>query len=224
MLAVNQTCTADGFGCQPRLQLCNYTIGTVNGSTTVTVPCHELCVLTINGTSQTVLCDDNTELDSPLAELTAPWAQSERDAYWVGNDWDWRSQKSFGDYPNDHYDTFQSDLLHGGAELLQLARDLLLTGSDFHTPFHYGDSQASADLAQLDEGSRRRLEAWGAVQQLQAGIDLAFGIASNRTAAWTRRLEESEDEEESVVRIHAVPQAVPASHLIQSCGCCSLRE
>ena len=91
---------------------------------------------------------------------------------------------------------------------MQLARDLLLTGSDFHTPFHYGDSQASADLAQLDEGSRRRLEAWGAVQQLQADIDLAFGVASNRTAAWTRRLEESE--EGSVVRIHAAP----------SCRCC----
>jgi hypothetical protein len=80
------------------------------------------------------------------ADFVSPWLQSERDAYMVGNDWDWRSQKSFGDYENDYYETFRSDLLYGGDELLRLARDLMLTGSDFNEPFVYSQQWEGGEL------------------------------------------------------------------------------
>jgi hypothetical protein len=191
VLPINQTCEEDGFGCKPKLKICEYS---VNG-TALTVPCHELCMLTINETSSFTLCEGLeaiVEQFSPWAEMTHPWVLSERDAYMVGNDWDWRSQKSFGDYPNDYYDTFVGGAASGASDLLQLARDLLLTASDYHTPFSYDSPSADyvgdrhySDNELLDSVAGRRLQAWkdaASIRRLQ--VDAAAegaAIAPNAT-------------------------------------------
>ena len=99
-----------------------------------------------------ILCND-TRIPS---DAISPWAPKDINQYWPGNDWDWRSQKFLGDYPNHYYDTFVDDALHGGADLLKLARDLLLTGSDFHSPFRYSPPAEPAAAVTEDGGAGRR--------------------------------------------------------------------
>jgi hypothetical protein len=195
VLAINQTCEEDGFGCTPKLRMCDYAVGNGTDARNLTVPCHELCLFTLNGTSSYMLCEgleEVVEQFSPWAEFVRPWQLSERDAYMVGNDWDWRSQKSFGEYPNDYYDTFVGDASRGAGGLLKLARDLLLTASDYHTPFSYATPNADyvgdrhySDNELLDSIAGRRLEAWSAaasVRRLQVdAADDGVAAAVNAT-------------------------------------------
>ena len=53
-------------------------------------------------------------------------ALDESNAYWLGNDWDWRSEKFLGDYPNLYFDTLVTEVLHGASEAEMLARAALL--------------------------------------------------------------------------------------------------
>jgi hypothetical protein len=216
VLAINQTCEEDGFGCKPKVRMCQYTLNEESLYSSgghpeieqhnITIPCYELCEYTEvvddpvcrdlayciehNRTTTSsftfhILCNDTR-----VQPAKSPWAQEESDAYWPGNAWDWRSQKSFGEYPNDYYDTFHGDLVHGGEELLSLARDPMLIGSDFNVPFVYeapsedivGEERYVGSSVENAAG-RRRLEAWGAIERLHRGV------ASQQQAGHARRLQ-----------------------------------
>jgi hypothetical protein len=154
---------------------------------------------------QLVLC--NTSHNA-----TSPWALDEQGRYWPGNDWDWRSQKYFGDYENDYYATFRNgDVLRGGmaSDMRRVARDLLVAGSDFHGNWHYEEpggvavpdpcsgapqercltlSGCTYDFgAGSCEGASmraqgRRLRAWETARRLQAAA--AAAALAGGAAAW----------------------------------------
>jgi hypothetical protein len=218
VVEMQQTCAEDGVGCSPLVRICNYTIWdhSSNSNSNLTVPCHELCEITVavnasaqNGTVQNhwqlVLC--NTSHNA-----TSPWALDEQGRYWPGNDWDWRSQKYFGDYENDYYATFRNgDVLRGGmaSDMRRVARDLLVAGSDFHGNWHYEEpggvavpdpcsgapqercltlSGCTYDFgAGSCEGASmraqgRRLRAWETARRLQAAA--AAAALAGGAAAW----------------------------------------
>jgi hypothetical protein len=149
-------------------------------------------------------CTNNTNKWIPVPQYvlcnttsnaTSPWALDEKGQYWPGNDWDWRSQKYFGDYENDYYATFRrDDSLLDTLSMYSLARNLLFAGSDFHGEWHYKESKATPaadpcfsftqDRCLVTSGclydfgtktceaanmrtQRRRLQAWDAARRLQ---------------------------------------------------------
>ena len=52
--------------------------------------------------------------------------QDEANEYWLGNDWDWRSHKFVGDYPNLYYDTLVMEPQLGADEAQLFERAALL--------------------------------------------------------------------------------------------------
>ena len=188
VLTVNQTCERDGFGCQPHFRICNYTM--VNETSlevfNLTIPCHELCQVQVLRNGNFTHRNENTTESTEWVlcngtDHTSPWALENYDRYWPGNDYDWRSMKYFGKFTNDYYATFRADSLHAEGEPINLLRDFIEGGVEYHEPFSYeaperlhandgaygneywawqGDQQGGAL-------GRRRAQAWGHARRLQ---------------------------------------------------------